>query len=298
MSPQQTVTEAVDGELKTIEQVGETEQAVTTTDIEEAVAEEAGLAPKVSDEDVSVEDMMSDETIESDTQKESKKGVPAGVQKRIDRAVARERAAEREAQALKEKIRQLELERSAPRERPLAPDRDLYDTTSDWQEAMDKWQTDCRAFDSAKSNIERQQEVSKEQEKINADRFVEQAEQLKSKYPDVYDIIAETHYGNAKDYIANSEHNAKIGLYLALNHAALAKISTLTSPDAINREIGKLEARFSNIKTRTTSAPKPLNPLDAKSGVVQKDPSKMTDEEWFKWDRERRIKKFQETGRY
>ncbi len=95
--------------------------------------------------------------------------------------------------------------------------------------------------------------------------------------------------------ILASEYAPEIGYYLAKNPAEAQRISSL-SLNAIAREIGRLESKFTEGKSRLISgAPKPLTTV-AGNDIVAKDPSKMTDDEWYRWDKQEKIKKIKLKG--
>ena len=258
----------------------EEEEVVTATTGEESTDDTGIVAGK--EEGLSPEDIMSGEPQKSGAEKFKERTMPS-VQKRIDKIAGQKNEAQDKLRKANEKIQQLEAEKLAPRDRPKVPDRDEYVGYDEYQKAYDKYQDDTISYNNAQASITARTRTAETRDQSNADRFVEQAGKLQEKFPDVYDTINRTNYGNARQAIADSPHNARIGLYLAKNQAERVRIGSLGDMGEINREVGKIEARFESAGTMTTNAPKPLEPVGGNGEIVTREPGKMTDEEWYKW---------------
>ncbi len=246
-----------------------------------AVEEGTGLVEKTG---VSLEEIAGLEEPATGIEK-AKDGTPPWYQVRIDEISAKKNVAEG-------RVRELEAEKLAPSSVPLAPDRDQFETLDKWQEAMGQWQVDTQAYTQAKSNAEATRRIDSERDAANNDRFFTQVNELKGKYPDAESVIANTQYDAAQGPIQDSEHSAKIALYLSLNPNELHRIKTLSSINSINREIGKLEERLNVKGKQKTSAPAPITPVDGSPEAESIDPSKITnDEDWYAWKKQDRMKK-------
>lgn len=95
--------------------------------------------------------------------------------------------------------------------------------------------------------------------------------------PTVSDTMAEA--------IMTSEHGPELLNYLARNTAESRRISKLT-PVQQGREIGRLEAKFAAAPTPppVSGAPPPHETVKGASDTsVKKDPSQMTDQEWWQY---------------
>lgn len=209
--------------------------------------------------------------------------------KRIGNAIREKNIAMDEARKAKAKVKELEAAALIPKEKPRAPLRENYEDGEKWQDDMDKYQTDIAVYHSSVNKSEVQERENVERVRINDDRLLDQMDKLQAKYPgiNVNDTIASVAnvdgFGNAAQHIHNSEYSAKIALYLATNPTELEKMASLNNADVINREIGKLEAQFSNLQKKTTKAPKPLEPAEGKDSTVVKDINEIKDDdEWFR----------------
>lgn len=101
-----------------------------------------------------------------------------------------------------------------------------------------------------------------------------------------------------REMIFLSEHGAELAYYLGLpEHKTVAnKIAQMPIHQQVY-ELGGLEKEIilsQKIKQKT-SAPPPIKPVGSGAGELKKDPSKMTDEEWFAWDRQQRLEKLKKT---
>lgn len=91
------------------------------------------------------------------------------------------------------------------------------------------------------------------------------------------------------DALFSVEKGPEILYHLANNTAELYRIAEL-SPFAQAVEIGRLEARFSMPKPKTSSnAPPPVKPITAGGETATKDPDQMTTKQWLAW-REKQLK--------
>ncbi len=260
-----------------VQDAGVVSDATGTATVEEGT----GLVEKTG---VSLEEIAGMEEPQTDIQK-GKDGTPPWYQKRIDELSAKKNEAEKEARALR-------AEKLAPSSVPLAPDVNQYETTAQWQEAMGQWQIDSQNYTQAKTNAEATQRIDSERAASNNDRFYTQVNELKAKYPDVESRIATTQYDAAQKPIQDSEHSAKIALYLTLNPEELHRIKTLPNVDSINREIGKLEERLNKQIKQKTNAPAPITPVDGSPQSQNIDPSKIkNDEDWYAWKKQDRMNK-------
>ena len=237
----------------------------------------------------SIEDILGvEETapVKSDIQK-SKEGTPPWHQARIDEITKKYREAE-------QRVKDLEAERLVPKEVPLAPVLDEYGSTQEWQEAMVKWQGDVLKYNTAIQKAEESKVSENARIAANNERFLKQVEDLKKKFPDAEEVIAGTFYGAAQDIISDSDESARIALYLNKNPKELERIKSLGSSVAISREIGKLEQKFTSARSKMTSAPKPISPVDANSGAVNVNENDLSDDAWFKRYQNERLKKLKQ----
>lgn len=84
------------------------------------------------------------------------------------------------------------------------------------------------------------------------------------------------------DADVDTKEAAKILHYLGKNPEEASEFVGLT-PTQIGRRIERLQTKLSSeSKTQTSNAPVPIKPA-GNGGFVEKDPSKMSDAEWYKW---------------
>ena len=263
-------------------EAGKEEEAGTAT----AEEKDTGLVDKdEKDDGLSIEDIISGDKPDRKTIiQKAKENTPPWFQKRIDEI-------SREKNDLKRKVSELEEKLSIPKEKPLPPDRDNFESAEDWQKAMLDWNEKTFQYYKAVDSVKTQKSSAEERKQVNLNRYIQQVEELQKKFPDAYETIEGTNFGNAKDAIADSEHSARIALYLAKNPVVLSKISSITDVAVINREIGKLEAKFETTRTKTTSAPQPLNTLSGDNKAIKRDLGEIkNDDEWYRAWKEQKKK--------
>jgi len=93
------------------------------------------------------------------------------------------------------------------------------------------------------------------------------------------------------ELIAESDIGPKVAYHLAENPDIARSLASMTSTQAA-REFGKLEFKLSNVpaKKPVSTAPPPPPKIVASEPEVEKDPEKMSVDEWVKW-REKQIAK-------
>ena len=151
-----------------------------------------------------------------------------------------------------------------------------------------------------KERQEAKEEATKAAEEKEEQSFKSKVEEFKAKTPDFEDTVRNPDLRISKvmyEAMRETEVGPQIAYHLGKNPQESARIAGL-SPIAAIKEIGKLEAKFSKepaptVQTKTISdAPEPTSIVQGTTNG-QKDPSKMTDDEWFAWDKAERMKKMQ-----
>lgn len=264
------------------------ENAVDTATTEKT--SDAGIQTK--DDAVSIEDIMTDAPIKPKTAEE---GTDPGVQKRINRAVSGQKLAEHRAKEAEDKVVQLEAERLAPKDKPMVPNRESYETEEAYQEDYDKFLDNRDAYINAKVVIGRQADVDKVRDQENDTRMNSQLEELKVKYPDVKELVDGTDYGYARQTIANDKNSVRIALYLNKNPEERVRIGSIVDAETRGAEIGKLSAQFDVVKSKTTNAPPALDTIQGDKGIVVTDIDKIVDDDdWYKARQAERKRKLTE----
>ncbi len=214
-----------------------------------------------------------------------------GMQKRIDKLTAK--LNERE-----EVIRDLQQQQPRPNVQPERPLQPVVQTNGrpsplanedpvDFLERLTDWKMEQRG------QVQKQKEAQENQIKTDQELLTEWNKKV-SKATGKYDDFEEV--TNSADvplapYMARammeSEVGADIAYYLGNNPAEAKRIVSL-SPTAQAREIGRLEARFTEQSggRKVSSAPDPINPIGDKgtTGRVEKaktlDDPNLSDAEW------------------
>ena len=258
-----------------------------TEEVEEVVSETTEEEVKEG-EVKETSDGLSLEEIASGTKKAKK-----GVQTRIDELTKEKYDAKREAEYWKNKANEVKPVESAviPSDRPLPPaESDFIDTMDykkarvEYEDRLDAWKTSHRQTVETKKKQE--EEIT-----ANISKFNTNSTKMREKYSDFDKAINEPLFTPVlSNEVMSSEYGPEIGYYLAKNPSEAIKLNQL-SEKAIAKEIGKLEVRFSQaVKKTDSNAPAPLSPLKGDESPI-KDPSKMSDDEWYKYEQQQKLKK-------
>jgi chemotaxis protein histidine kinase CheA len=241
---------------------------------------------------------------ETEAEKEAK-----GVQKRINELTRVRREAERERDALKAELEALKKpveKTSGDKTSGDKPKMEDFETLDEYNEAMIDFKT-AEALE--KQKVQQVKQTEKQAEQAEHAAKVARLKEASAKYPD----FKETVIDKTGDELPISENMAKIILdideetvtpadvlyYLAQNPDESRKIYSM--PDAAAaRAIGKIEAKLETAAKKEsasaapeakpakkeTKAPDPIKPLSGVSGDST-DPSKMSDDQWLAYERER-----------
>jgi hypothetical protein len=203
-----------------------------------------------------------------------------------------ERKSQREIQALRAEFEAL---KAPPKEVPQGkPTLDQYETYDEFTEALTDWKIEQREVAREQKAKE---ESSKQQRSEIQKSFADKADKFRAETPDYDDVISEIADVELSEATAvsviESDLAAQLTYYFGKNPDELERINNL-SPFATAREIGKLEAKLTSEpkkQPKQSDAPEPIKPLGASKATVTPDVSKMTDEEWDRYEREQRYKK-------
>lgn len=271
----------------------ESEAVDSVTD--EAVEQSA--APEIDDSAPSTEDTTDEQGNSNDDEGEGsddsgKKGQNK-VQKRINELTREKYEALREKEALEERLRKLE-ERTAPREpqKPRMADFD-YDEGK-YEEALDSYYRSKMEYESdvnSKKSYEQQLQAQKQQEaQEKAIRFSQKVATEKAQFEDfdvytndpTFNAICNAMSQDIIEVVRDSEVSTALTYHLATNLDDAEKLVRM-SPVRAAQELVRLEAKLQLPKTkRVSDAPAPIKPVGS-SSPGDKDPEKMTIEEWTEW---------------
>ena len=186
-------------------------------------------------------------------------------------------------------------------EEPVMPKLEDYDSTDAYHEEMSKYSRNMINYEidrRDKTHAEAATQTQKEEQRYKSiDNFETKSDEYRKKNPDSdFDEVAKSPealmiYGRNSDVammVQDSDVGPELAHYLGSNIGVLDEIATMSLRDAA-REIGKLEAKIEQsggIKPRAVSqAPNTITPVGGGQGVVTKDPSDMTDDEFIAWRR-------------
>ncbi len=275
-------------------------EETTTQEITEEIATEVttGEEPQVSEEEKSsIEEVseVSTETTIDDIVSGKKPGedkTPAWAKKRFDELTAKIYEKDR-------RIKELEAVKAVPaipQDRPIVPVESDFIDIEDYRKARIQYEDQIDTWKSNQRQTTEAQERQRQEREVNITAFNERAKRMRDKYPDFDVAVNEPVFTPVMgDEITASEYGPEIGYFLAKNPSEALKISQLT-PRGVAKEVGKLEVKFSQAVKRTNSnAPAPLIPIKGDDMPV-KDPSKMSDNEWYKWQQEQKLKKLKLGG--
>lgn len=218
-----------------------------------------------------------DDEISDDTTADAEPKKAKGVQKRIDELTHNWREAER-----RERDRQAEAEHW----RQLA----LRHATMQQQQQAEPEASEFDEFDYSPEAIEaRARQAAREE-------YAQMAERERTSAR-VREVLASTDDADARriftdtslpitremaDVILASESPDKLSGYLGRNLSEVSRIAALP-PHLQAYELAKIEARATAPQTvKPTAAPAPIPTVTAR-GAVERDPDKMSVEEWTKW---------------
>jgi len=233
--------------------------------------------PKTSTEeptDITIDDIVSGKRPAEDK-------TPVWAKKRFDELTAK----------IYEKDRRIkELENTVvPTNRPVPPVESEFADTDEYRKARISYEDELDVWKGHyKKNEEIQAQEKREMEE-NLASFNVKAEKMRVKYPDFDTVITEPVFTPAMSAeIMGSDFGPEIGYFLAKNPGEAFKFSKL-SATKVAKEIGKLEVKFSQATKKVSSAaPPPLQPLKG-DDMVAGDPSKMSDNDWFKWEQQQKL---------
>jgi hypothetical protein len=243
-------------------------------------------APEATQQPDTTADQVAQEQPESQPEKTL-------TQSEVNKLIAREKAKEARrveravrAEAERDFYRQ-QLEAQKPQARPDGRPREedfAGKPYTEYIEALAEWRADQRFEQKLKAReqetqTQRQQREAAEQAHAVKERLSEGADE----FPDFEEVALADHVPISQAMaaaIAESDFPAKVAYYLG-SHLEEAKRIYSLPPTKQIREIAKIEATLSE-PAPTTKAPPPIKPASGKASA-EKDPDKMTTEEWKEW---------------
>jgi len=208
---------------------------------------------------------------------------------RIQELVAKNKITREENERLK-----AELEAMKIPDIGNAPNEEDFDTMEDYQAAIDSYseksleaKIDSKLKERQLKDIEfRNTQFAQEVEKVFYENVNEIAKErpadFESKIEELKTIPIFTEF--MRDFVMQSENGADMAYFFHANQDYARQIAQM-SPVHASRELVALENKVKvDLKTKKVSnAPDPISPVGNSGGILNKDPEKMTDEEWDKW---------------
>lgn len=220
-----------------------------------------------------------------------------GVQKRIDELVKQREEERRRADRL-EKMLERQLAGQQPQSQPKEervpePTPEQFETYEQYVRASAKYEAEKAAARIAEERFQKEMERQRAEE---ASRSTQDKIRIaKEKYSDFEEVALDPTLPitpSMAEAIMDSEFSADLAYHLGQNRSEAEKISRM-SPIAAARALGKIEAKFEREATaappmplepkRVSKAPEPVKPLATSADAPNKDPDKMSTEEWLRW---------------
>lgn len=179
------------------------------------------------------------------------------------------------------------LQRLAPQEKaeePKAPSLEQHGYNEvEYQKALVEYAR-AEARREAQETLKREREEAQKQARTESfrNREAEFAESVEDYFDVVYSPSTPISQAMA-EVIAESDHGAQLAYHLGKNPDVARSIYNLP-PIMAARELGRLEAKLSAPKPPPVSkAPPPPPKIDASEPEAERDPDKMSMDEWLKW---------------
>lgn len=172
---------------------------------------------------------------------------------------------------------------SAPLESNPRPKREAFQSEDDFSEALSDWKADQRLFEKEKRDAEARQQALRAQA---VEGWKSALDEVRARLTDYDTVVGESEInlpGHLYDAIVESR-NPELAYHLA-QHPDEARRLMAMSHNASLLALGKLETRIGSKQTGQTlpevsKAPKPIEPVKGSSSPVEKDPKKMSYQEW------------------
>ena len=258
-----------------------------TDEINEEVVEEVEEEVEETVEEETVEDGQEDDTQEDDGAKDKEK---PWFKKRFDELTWQREQARREAEEAKALAAKLEaalgkaVQEKPEKAKPTdAPKQEDFETDNEWIDAYTEWKWEQK-------EIKRQQQESESKVKREKERAQETFQQTAyrvnkaggEKYEDYDEIMSSAIISlDTAQAIFETERPEDVAYYLGKHRDQAEKIASL-SPYRQAVEIGKIEAKLSTPKKKTTKAPPPISPVKGK-GPTSYDPDDLLSTNPAKW---------------
>ncbi len=183
---------------------------------------------------------------------------------------------------------------AAPKADPAPESRASPKTLADFEYDEAKYQShlfkevETRAIEAAERRLRENQE--RESTTRRRSEFAARERDFAKSNADYFDVTRAENLNITQamvDAVSESDEAAAVLYFLAKNPGQTDRIAQLSTASAA-REIGRIEERLKRERDevkapRISAAPPPPPKLDASEPGVERDPEKMTSDEWLKW---------------
>lgn len=205
-------------------------------------------------------------------------------QERINEITRKRREAEREVERLQKELAERSKTPAPAADRPKIEN---FETQEAYEDALFNWR------DSKKQN-ETLAEQRQREEAEALTKYRMNAEKVRSVYEDFDEVVEQPVFSpTMREVLLNSDEGPMVSYFLGRpeNQAITDKIRSM--PERLQvYELGKLEAKLllAQKTKKPTGAPAPISPVGATGGHTI-DESKLSDDEWFKLEKQRELEK-------
>lgn len=218
----------------------------------------------------------------------------SSIQDRFSQLTQQRKEAEARAQEAEQRVRDAEerlkfYESQYQQEQEEDPFPRLEDVEYDesaYQSKVAEWYQRQNARSAQQAFMEQQRTASElerqQAQKAARDVFKARADAFAAQYPDFYQTISNPSL-QVNQTVARaalvSEHGPALAYHIAKNPDVAARLSSM-SPELALMEIGRIEQKLTSpVAQKPSNAPPPAKPVGSRA-AVQKDPDKMTPEEY------------------
>jgi hypothetical protein len=205
-------------------------------------------------------------------------------QERINEITRKRREAEREVERLQKELAE-KSKATAPS--PDRPKIENFETQEAYEDALFNWRDSKKQNETLAEQRQREEAEALAKYRINA-------EKVRSVYEDFDEVVEQPVFSpTMREVLLNSDEGPMVSYFLGRpeNQAITDKIRSM--PERLQvYELGKLEAKLllAQKTKKPTGAPAPISPVGATGGHTI-DESKLSDDEWFKLEKQRELEK-------
>lgn len=239
---------------------------------------------KVESETPSGEDSTEKTTEAEKSEKEKKRN---SVQERISEITRQRREAEAKAAELEARLKQYESANPQTEDEPTLADFDYNE--AEYVKALRAYnqkQSTLAARQARAEEFKEEVERLKQQtQKATVETFQARSQDFAAEHADYYQTIQSPGFQQSQatiQAVLNSDNGPALAYHLAKNPDLNDNINRMSPVQAL-MELGRIEAKLTQpVAPKTTSSPPPVKPV-GKSATVDKDPDKMTPDEYRRW---------------